>query len=255
MAGYRAKYGGSLLRKVPEQVAKQELFEKEQSTKHEIAKKRRAEEKARLDEIQVSRSYFHLFGTNVFVPQRQRVEAEKARLAEEEAIRERQREEARSWRQEIRQQEEEEGIKKQERAEGRARSRKDREPAGSGEEAERKPRRKSKKKAKRGSDDEMIDDEEEANAMHTDDEEAEVRARSKVSNLFPFIEYELTRLDRHPSRRRSVLRLSILMEMMRVKTDQRKRRNCESIVLQRSLDLMSEFCSKSVAVLSDTDEE
>lgn len=55
MAGYRAKYGGSLLRKVPEQVAKQELFEKEQSTKHEIAKKRRAEEKARLDEIQASR--------------------------------------------------------------------------------------------------------------------------------------------------------------------------------------------------------
>jgi hypothetical protein len=53
MAGYRAKYGGSLLRKVPEQVEKQETYEKEQSTKHEIAKKKRAEEKARLDEIQV----------------------------------------------------------------------------------------------------------------------------------------------------------------------------------------------------------
>jgi RNA polymerase-associated protein CTR9 len=58
MAGYRAKYGGSLLRKVPEQLAKQELFEKEQSTKHEIAKKRRAEEKARLDEIQVSSFWY-----------------------------------------------------------------------------------------------------------------------------------------------------------------------------------------------------
>lgn len=182
MAGYRAKYGGSLLRKVPEQLAKQELFEKEQSTKHEIAKKRRAEEKARLDEIQVRGAWFSSRAKLTRLPvQRQRVEAEKARLAEEEAIRERQREEARSWRQEIRQQEEEEGIKKQERAEGRARSRKDKEPAGSGEEAERKPRRKSKKKAKPGSDDEMIDDEEEAHAMHTEDDEADVRARSKVS--------------------------------------------------------------------------
>ncbi|GHJ84363.1 hypothetical protein NliqN6_0765 [Naganishia liquefaciens] len=163
MAGYRAKYGGSLLRKVPEQLEKQETYETEQSTKHEIAKKKRAEEKARLDEIQ-----------------RQRVEAERARLAEEEAIRERQRQEAKSWRMEIRQQEEEEGIKKQERAEGRARSRKDKEPLGSGDEVERKPRRKSKKKAKRGSDDDMIDDDEEANAMHTDEDDVQARARSKT---------------------------------------------------------------------------
>ena len=42
-----------MLRKVPEQLEKQETYETEQSTKHEIAKKKRAEEKARLDEIQV----------------------------------------------------------------------------------------------------------------------------------------------------------------------------------------------------------
>ncbi|KAJ9105261.1 hypothetical protein QFC21_001628 [Naganishia friedmannii] len=163
LADQRAKYGESLLRRAPDQIEKQETYEKEQSTKHEIAKQRRAEEKARLDEIQ-----------------RHRIEAEKARLAEEEAIRERQRQEARSWREEIKHQEEEEGIKKQERAEGRARSRKDKEPAGSGEEGERKPRRKSKKKPKRGSDDDLIDDDEERQAMQTEDEETEVRARSKT---------------------------------------------------------------------------
>ncbi|KAJ9120877.1 hypothetical protein QFC22_002812 [Naganishia vaughanmartiniae] len=163
LADQRAKYGESLLRRAPDQIEKQETYEKEQSTKHEIAKQRRAEEKARLDEIQ-----------------RHRIEAEKARLAEEEAIRERQRQEARSWREEIKHQEEEEGIKKQERAEGRARSRKDKEPAGSGEEGERKPRRKSKKKVKRGSDDDMIDDDEERQAVQTEDEETEVQARSKT---------------------------------------------------------------------------
>lgn len=34
----------------------------------------------------------------------------------------------------------------------------------------------------------MIDDEEEAHAMHTDDDEVEVRARSKVSTCCPRVE-------------------------------------------------------------------
>lgn len=188
LADQRAKYGESLLRRAPDQIEKQETYEKEQSTKHEIAKRKRAEEKARLDEIQVSTyRIWKVNSCSSLFPQRQRIEAEKARLAEEEAIRERQRQEARSWREEIKHQEEEEGIKKQERAEGRARSRKDKEPAGSGEEGERKPRRKSKKKAKRGSDDDMIDDDEERQAMQTEDEEMEVRARSKVCHRSGFL--------------------------------------------------------------------
>lgn len=54
LADQRAKYGESLLRRAPDQIEKQETYEKEQSAKHEIAKQKRAEEKARLDEIQVS---------------------------------------------------------------------------------------------------------------------------------------------------------------------------------------------------------
>lgn len=227
MAGYRAKYGGSLLRKVPEQVEKQQTYEKEQSTKHEIAKKKRAEEKARLDEIQVRNLPERYYGLTNFACawQRQRVEAERARLAEEEAIRERQRQEARSWRMEIRQQEEEEGIKKQERAEGR-RSRKDREPAGSGDEVERKPRRKPKKKAKRGSDDDMIDDDEEAHAMLTDDDDVQVRARSKVCLLQPTTIKGSPPILRRQSPRRSEPQPLTQTGMKREMTDRQRRRNC-----------------------------
>lgn len=143
MADQRARYGEGLLRKAPEQVAKQEAFEGETAARVEEARRVRAAEQERINEAAAKRQA--------------EIQAKAAELAEQRKLA---RDEARQWQEEIEARRAEEDSRKEKRAE----QRKKRKDAGivdddevDGEDAER-PRKKKrggkKKKQRKDSDDE-----------------------------------------------------------------------------------------------------
>ncbi|TXT09174.1 hypothetical protein VHUM_02648 [Vanrija humicola] len=143
MADQRARYGEGLLRKAPEQVAKQEAFEGETAARVEEARRVRAEEQERINAAAAKRQA--------------EIEAKAAELAEQ---RKAARDEARQWQEEIEARRAEEDQRKEKRAE----QRKKRKDTGiidddevEGEDGER-PRKKKrggkKKKQRKDSDDE-----------------------------------------------------------------------------------------------------
>lgn len=156
LADQRARYGEGLLRKAPEQIAKQEAYESETAARVEEARRLRAEEQARIEAAAAAR--------------KAEIDARAAELAE---ARRKAREEARQFQEILEQQQEEEAQRKIERGEQRKR-RKDRDDDDEEvPEGEEKPRRKRKggKKRKQRNKSEMSEDEEPSAPITGDDED------------------------------------------------------------------------------------
>lgn len=147
LADQRARYGDSLLRRVPEQMARQEAFEGETAARVEEARLTRAAEQERIQAAEVS--LFVKGSSEMLMKQsarRAEIEAKAAELAEQ---RRKAREEAQAWQAELNQRQVEEAERKLTLAERRKRK-KDRgdiesaDEGGDGGGEDQKPRRKRK---------------------------------------------------------------------------------------------------------------
>ncbi|ORX39629.1 hypothetical protein BD324DRAFT_614410 [Kockovaella imperatae] len=163
LAEQRALYGESLLRKAPEQIARQEAYEGEFQARVEEARKARAEEQARIQAAEAQR--------------RQEIEAKAAELAE---TRRRAREEALAWQEELNARQAEEETRKAAVAE-KKKARKEAGDIDSADEGvepgmkrERKKRKKSTKQSRKiRSKSEISTDEDQRARLDRDDSERE----------------------------------------------------------------------------------
>ncbi|RSH95616.1 hypothetical protein EHS25_000708 [Saitozyma podzolica] len=129
LADQRARYGDGLLRKAPEQLARQEAYEGEAATRVEEARRLRAEEQEKIRAAEAKRLE-EMAAKNAELAERRRLEQERTRVTQEEMYQSRMEEEA----------------KKANKAEARKRKK---EAGEEGEEGEVKPR-KRKEGAKKG---------------------------------------------------------------------------------------------------------
>lgn len=132
LADQRARYGEGLLRKAPEQIAKQETYEGEAAARVEEARRVRAEEQARIEAAAATRQA--------------EIDARAAELAEE---RRKAREEAREWQEQLAAQQAEDEVRKNERIEQRKRKKEDRDIVDDDEDVPEGERRRTKKKGER----------------------------------------------------------------------------------------------------------
>lgn len=154
LADQRARYGEGLLRKAPQQIAKQEEYESETAARVEEARRLRAEEQARIEAAAAAR--------------KAEIDARAAELAEARRLA---REEVRQFQETLEQQQEEEAQRKVERTEQRKR-RKDRDEVD--EDGNRK--RKGGKKRKQRKENENSEDEEPSAPMSAEEDEDDEQA-------------------------------------------------------------------------------
>lgn len=164
LADQRARYGEGLLRKAPEQIAKQEAYESETAARVEEARRLRAEEQARIEAAAAAR--------------KAEIDARAAELAEE---RRKAREEARQFQETLEAQQQEEEQRRLEKLEQRKRRKEDDEVV----DGEEKPRRKRKGKKRKPKSDVSDDDEPSAepSAPMSEDDGPEAQERKAKRTL------------------------------------------------------------------------